>query len=102
MNKSAFKATHRLLKRARFKSTERRYDRQAFGNWFIELSSRPPLRVVWGGKDGWLILQQRTEETFNDLPVWKDLKVVKEAQAQRPERVMTLVTEALRQGTHQD
>jgi hypothetical protein len=95
MNKRTFKAVSRLLTEAGLDITERRYDRQAFGSWFIEMETDPSLRVVWDGKDGWLIVQEKTDEIFNDQPVWKEIDVVKDTNAQTPETAISLVIKAL-------
>lgn len=91
MNKRAFEVTFQLLTEAGFKATLHEYDRMAFGSWWVELSSRPPLRVVWDGKDGWLIIQEKTDEVFNNEPVWKDLEVIKEPELQNAEHAVSLV-----------
>ena len=93
MNKSEFEATLRLLTSAGFESTHE-YNRKVFGSWYIEVASTPLLRVVWDGKDGWLILQERTDETFNDQPVWKDMNVIKHSAEQTPEHALALVEKA--------
>ena len=93
MDNSAFKATLRLLTTVGFESTHE-YNRKAFGSWYVEIASTPPLRLVWDGKDGWLILQERTDEMFNGQPVWKDLEVIKSSAEQTPERALSLVERA--------
>ena len=46
---------------------------EAFGSWCVTLDTQPRLRVLWDGKDTWLIVQKETSEKFRGASVWQDL-----------------------------
>jgi hypothetical protein len=73
MNQSDFQRLQQLLSVNGFPILEANYSRDSFGSWHVTLSTTPRRRVIWDGKDGWLILQEKTEERFGDDFVWRDL-----------------------------
>ncbi len=88
MNKRAFKQTAKLLAAAGVEPASSSYDWNAFGSWFIDVQTSPPHRVVWDGKDGWLIVQRQTTEVFNGQPVWEDIWVEQDQAKQTPDNVV--------------
>ncbi|MEJ5054631.1 hypothetical protein [Sphingobacterium sp. MYb382] len=44
------------------------YDAQVFGSWFIE---RQDKRLVYDGKDSWLIFQTKTKDDWTDIEIIK-------------------------------
>lgn len=90
MTEPDFRTTAELLKGEGFSTTER-YDAEAFGSWLVEVKVDPRLRVVWDGKDGWLIVQRKTTELFDGQPVWDDLWVARDPDEQSPEAALKVV-----------
>ena len=77
MDRSAFNRMSSLLQTREAVISEARYDARAFGSWFIVVDTRPPLRVVWDGKDGWLYVQRRADEIHTGNQVWENLRILK-------------------------
>jgi hypothetical protein len=75
MNQNDFLRLQHLLRDAGFAIVEATYSREAFGSWHIDVKSTPRRRVIWDGKDGWLIVQEETEERFGYDFVWNDVWV---------------------------
>ena len=53
-----YEEVRRELSTAGFREAATRYDEASFGSWFVVIDQQPRLRIVWDGKDGWLILQR--------------------------------------------
>jgi hypothetical protein len=73
MNRGAFDSAQELLAAAGLAIDETRYDAPAFGSWVVSISTAPRLRIVWDGKDGWLLVQRETSRTFSGFSEWDDL-----------------------------
>ena len=67
-----FDAFRDRLRGEGFRETEARNDQAAFGSWVITLDTDPPLRVVWDGKERWLIIQARHDNEWSDERVIRD------------------------------
>jgi hypothetical protein len=93
MNQSDFCALQTTLATHGFVITESICSPESFGSWSVTVSSAPPRRVVWDGKDGCLVVQVETEQLFQGRPVWRDLWVAKEP----AEQTCQAALEALRQ-----
>lgn len=52
-----------------------KYHSATFGSFYIELKASPDCRLVWDGKDAWFVVQEKTNELFNGIPVWNDIWV---------------------------
>jgi hypothetical protein len=72
MNQDDFRRLQQLVRDAGFLIVEAVYSRESFGSWYVKVSSTPRRRVIWDGKDGWLIVQEETEERFGYDFVWRD------------------------------
>jgi hypothetical protein len=72
-HQAGFRSVQDLLLKHHLSISEASYQRRSFGSWFVQVTTRPPLRIVWDGKEGWLILQEETEQVFRDMRVWKTL-----------------------------
>jgi len=77
---ASFDHFRQRLQDAGFSERDARYDDAAFGSWVITLEGEP-LRVVWEGRDSWLIVQREQDEQ------WVDLWVARDAADQSPEVV---------------
>ncbi len=91
MNATDFADTEALLRHSGYTITAARYHSQAFGSWYIQVAATPPLRVVWDGKDRWLILEEETTEVFNGSTVWRDLWIGKTRSDQTPRRALARI-----------
>jgi hypothetical protein len=49
-----------------FHEAESRYDETALGSWIVVVDD-PPARVVWDGRERWLVLQEQTAEGWADV-----------------------------------
>lgn len=87
MNKQEYFKTRALLEGI-VKVCEAQYDAGAFGSWYLTVATKPRLRIVWDGKDGWLTVQQETDDVFAGMNVWIDLWIAKDRSNQTPERAV--------------
>ncbi len=73
-----------------FEVRKAEYDDQAFGSWFIDFSigKRGMRRVIWDGKDGWLVLQAHRDNA------WKDLWIARDRKQQTLERAISEIQAA--------
>ena len=69
-----------------------RYDQASFGSWLVEVEADPPVRVLWDGKDNWLVVQ-----TAEHAGVWTDWWVGKEQSQQSAENAARKVVKRIRQ-----
>jgi hypothetical protein len=90
--------TEQLLAEAGLSTSSQGVDGSAFGSWWVVVNVDPPMRIVWDGKDGWLIVQRQTTELFTDQPVWKDIWVGRDVADRRPERAVAVVVEEMTGG----
>ncbi|RPH58586.1 MAG: hypothetical protein EHM89_12125 [Acidobacteria bacterium] len=74
-----FEQVRERLRDAGLNERAAHYDDASFGSWYIEIEARRPLRVVWDGKDGSLILQHKNVEGG-----WDDLGIAKTEAEQTP------------------
>lgn len=66
-----FDAFRDQLRAGGFRETESRNDEAAFGSWVIALDTDPPQRVVWDGKERWLVVQARHDNEWSDEHVMR-------------------------------
>jgi hypothetical protein len=77
-----FEAFRDQLRAGGFRETEARNDEAAFGSWVIALDTDPLHRVVWDGKERWLIVQvQHANE-------WTNERVIRDERDQTAEAVV--------------
>ena len=77
---------------------EAHYDGRAFGSWQISVvAGRRPVRLIWDGRDGWLVVQTAAtvHSPGRDAYDWQDEWVGKAATDQTPEAALARV-ESLR------
>ena len=67
-----YEAVRSKLLELGYREQAARYDQSVFGSWFVEIEQNPPLRVIWEGKDGWLILQREAA-----VGRWEDVWLAK-------------------------
>jgi hypothetical protein len=91
MDEGDFRAIQVLLRENGLALGLARYHPEAFGSWYVEVVAAPPLRIVWDGRDGWLLVQVKTSEVFNGSDVWRDIWIEKECSQQTPERAVATV-----------
>lgn len=51
------------------------------------------MRIVWDGKDGWVIIQHETSERFQGMMVWKDLWTGRERHEQTVDFIVSKIHE---------
>jgi hypothetical protein len=68
---SDFETFRTALRLHGFRETESRYDVAAFGSWFVILDE-PPVRIVWDGKERWLVVQRRAGDEWIDVWLSRD------------------------------
>ena len=71
MNRVDFEAAQAQVG-ARAPVREASYSDRSFGSWYVTVDSRPPRRIVWDGKECWLLVEQETADLFNGLRLWKE------------------------------
>ena len=62
-----------------FTIVDSNYSDGAFGSWYVTINSTPCRRVVWDGKESWLLVEQETDREFNGSKVWDSLCLLREA-----------------------
>jgi len=73
MSESQYKNAVAMFQREFVDVEESGYRNEVFGSWWLTVKSSPPIRLVWDGKEGWLVVQRQTDRMFNGMPVWEDL-----------------------------
>ena len=86
MTKDDFHRSVELFRRDGFSVEVSRYDEEYFGSWFIEVAREelPKQRVVWDGKDAWLIV-----EAFASSGSWMDKWIGRKRSEQTPEAALS-------------
>lgn len=96
MDQNAFEQTLRLIDTAGLAVAESNYSEQSFGSWYISIHSSPGLRIVWDGRDGWLYVQQKSDQLHplnSSISIWRDLWFTKESGNQTPKVVVEKLRE---------
>jgi hypothetical protein len=82
---AVFETFRAALRAHGFREAESRHDEAAFGSWFIVLDD-PSVRVVWDGKERWLVVQRQTGNG------WADVWLAREESEQTPDVVAKQLT----------
>ena len=64
------------------------YSERSFGSWYVVASIQPARRLVWDGKERWLIVEEEAAERFNGLPVWNELWIERSPHTQSVEQAL--------------
>ena len=67
------------------------YNERSFGSWCLVASTQPPRRIVWDGKEQWLVVEEETAEQFNGLPVWRELWLKRNANPKNIEQALSVL-----------
>jgi hypothetical protein len=89
MNESDLKTIRDLVEAAGLRVSDSRYEFHAFGSWYLTVATSPPRRITWDGKDGWLYIQQETEEIVHGSHTWTDVWIGKKEIDHTPERAVS-------------
>jgi|GEM_PF-5466092 hypothetical protein len=73
MNKETFDHVFKEVTNANYPIEISDYNEQAFGSWHITLNTSPRRRLVWDGKEHWLVVEEEISKTFSGLNKWKDI-----------------------------
>jgi hypothetical protein len=73
MNKETFDHVFKEVTKANCPVEISEYNEKAFGSWHITLKTAPKRRLVWDGKENWLLADEQTSEMFNGMNKWKDI-----------------------------
>ena len=93
MTKEDFELTRELLRGHGFTVEGAACDPAHFGSWWVSVAHKPPLRIVWDGKDGWVVVQRETGERFQGRPVWEDVWIGRDRETQTVALVVSKVQE---------
>lgn len=93
MTRQAFEHMKELLLSAGFDVDEASYHHDAFGSWLVGVRTVPRHRVVWDGKDRWLVVQKETSGTFQGLPVWDDVWIERDAKDESSEQAVSKLSQ---------
>jgi hypothetical protein len=88
MDEKAFDSTHALIEAGGLTVNESRYDGQCFGSWYVIVGSMPRRRVVWGGRERSLRIEQETDRLLAGLIVWDELAIADDPKNQTPEWIV--------------
>lgn len=91
MTEEDFEQTCQLLRRKGFELGKSSYHRESFGSWYISVIQQPTMRIVWDGKDGWVIIQHETGEQLQGLMVWKDMWVGRKRHEQTVDFIVSMI-----------
>jgi hypothetical protein len=72
MSVERYKKTLAILKRERVPVQSHEYPKEAFGSWVITCDTSPPSRVVWDGKEQWLVVQTKIDRWGHGKVEWVD------------------------------
>lgn len=72
MNRHSYDRARALLRSEVGQIAESRYSASSFGSWYITVSGEPSLRLVWDGKEAWLVVQRGTS-----AGIWNDLWILR-------------------------
>lgn len=81
MNRDDFESAVSAV-RERVGVLESDYSEQSFGSWNITVSTGPVRRLVWDGKESWLIVQKQISLVTTGPPSWEDSWVKRGASSQ--------------------
>jgi hypothetical protein len=73
MNKETFDHVFKEVTDANYPIEKSEYNENAFGSWYICLNIAPRRRLVWDGKEHWLVAEEETSENFKGVNKWKDI-----------------------------
>jgi hypothetical protein len=96
-DQTEFERTKNLLRSALIGVGSAEHRPDVYGSWYIELAGDPALRIVWDGKDAWLMLQRKTSELFLGAPVWENVVTLREVLDGGPESVVNRAVEIRRE-----
>jgi len=85
----------RLLTDAGSVVADSSYSPESFGSWWILLRGQTSHRLVWDGKDQWLILQRQAGPSDLGESMWEDLWVKKDARQSTNEDLVQLIRESV-------
>jgi hypothetical protein len=94
MDKADFEDTQAELVRAGFAIDDASYSDESFGSWLVVVETVPRIRVVWDGKDGWLLVEIETTNVFAGITVWETRTTCREVADQTTSRAVSAVREA--------
>jgi hypothetical protein len=77
-----FQTYRAALEERGFRAVEARYDDRAFGSWLVALEGNPAIRLVWWGKEQWLLVQGRSGDE------WVDAWIARDARDQTPDSAL--------------
>jgi hypothetical protein len=61
-----FERTRALLHERGFAEVEvDPYTGQSFGSWYVTVAHEPRLRIIWDGRDGWMIIERETDRPYH-------------------------------------
>lgn len=89
MNRTAYQRASQLVAQRGQRVQSQEYSEQSFGSWYLVASMQPPRRLVWDGKERWLVVEEETGERLNGLPVWRELWLERNPQTQSVEQAVT-------------
>jgi hypothetical protein len=73
MNETDFQQMQILLKQQGRIVNGAEYSPEFFGSWWLSVATTPQLRVIWDGKEGMVVIQEKTDEMYGNSPIWKTL-----------------------------
>jgi hypothetical protein len=72
---------------------EHEYSWSSFGSWYLTLAVNPRRRLVWDGKESWLIVQQEMQrESPNSQIEWDDVWIDRSATESSVEKALKILT----------
>jgi len=92
MNHNAFDQTKSKIKKEHGKIKEAKFHESSFGSWYITIEAKPDCRLVYDGKENWLLVEQKTDKIFNGIPVWSEVWIAHEpTEADLPNGIRRLI-----------
>ena len=58
------------------------YSEKSFGSWFVTAATVPIRRLVWDGKESWLVVQKRISVSESGAVAWEDSWIKRSAGAE--------------------
>jgi len=78
MNREAFELVKSKVIAEHITIKDAAYHQSSFGSWYITIKTDPDFRLVYDGKENWLLVEQETEEIFNGMSIWSEVWIARD------------------------
>jgi hypothetical protein len=76
--------------------TVENHESNGFGSWYLVIRAEPRHRIVWDGKDGWLLIEREIGPAMQGFAEWDTVWIGRDSREQSPTHVIAKLTESTR------